>query len=632
MSKASEAARGTAWGAQTAGEVADAPDVGFACSRAGRACTRRRMLGALGAFALAAGLDVACGRPARAGDVAEAAAEAEAGLGDAPADTPESAAPADEPPAWATFRDAWVYADVDADGAPEELELRGRRLRVRDNDVGEPEGPVLLETDAGWLVSDVLAADFDADGAVEVAFLLWRHGNYGSVRPFWEQVGGLASDGAAASDTLAEEPLTQHLFLYRWSAEDGRLNPAWMSSRLGVQVSSIELVETAASFGMGTGEAGDGRPRLHIVAADGRVTLWEWIQWGFALVEEGEKASDEPVGTGPEPAVSTSDGAVSPTNLSLLAVGDNIAHANVYEGAYDAATRSFDFSPCYEQVCDRIREYDVAVVCQETVLVANPARRSGYPRFATPQVMGDALAGAGFDVVLGATNHANDQGPQAIGETCAFWADEHPEVVLAGLHAEPVAAGRPGYVERNGIRLALFDYTYGLNGNALAPDDAYCVDVLTDGGEKRLVADVAAECARGSSDLVACFLHIGEEYDPEPTAAQKSLVVHLIDAGAAAVVCSHTHVRGPWGRVRTATGNEGAVFWGLGNFLSGQLDDEATAHGLAATLRVEKPAGSSDALGTASGTAPRARIAAFDALPLVCRANAAGLPQVAFGG
>ena len=570
---------------------------------------------------------------------------------------------ADEPPAWATFSDALLSTDLDGDGVDEVVELRDRRLVVRcgtgvaDSDDGAGDKGILLETPKDWQVSDVFAADFDGDGALEVVFLLWRHGNFGSSRPFWLSDAG---DGGGAG-----EPLTQHLFMYRWRSDGGpggRLHPVWMSSRLGVEAAHIKLVPAAdgaegpggSALADGSSTTGDisgscvpaigssamgGRPQLCITSADGDVTLWEWLSWGFALIEGGD--GDAGASTVAALGSAEADGA-GPSALSLLVVGDMIAHPNVYEGAYDAATRDFDFSPIFDHVRGRIAAFDLAAVCQETVLVENPARRSGYPLFATPQSLGNALAGAGFDIVLGATNHANDQGPEGIDETTAFWAREHPGVTLLGLHAEPEAAGGPAYLERNGIRLALFDYTDGLNGRNLSAADAYRVDTLAgapqgsagpaapDGSrgdvgasarpaEGRLLADVASACDQ--ADLVICFLHIGDEYDSEPTGEQRGLVERLIDAGAGAIICSHTHVLGPYGRVRTAAGNEGVVFYGLGNFVSGQCDDIRTILGGAAVLRVEKA--SPKSADTAGQSRPTARVASLELEPLVCHTDAA---------
>ena len=418
----------------------------------------------------------------------------------------------------------------------------------------------------------------------------------GNARPFWV--------------TEDEETLSQHLFIHQWV--DGKLRPLWMSSKMPVEAVTVEPTTLPA-------RGGAGRPALRILDTKSRQTTWAWLSWGLRLVEGPTPAGDAPQDEG-----KPTDGTAA---LTLLVAGDNIAHANVYESAYDRESRAFDFSPIYEHVRDFVGGHDVAAVVQETPLVANPARRRSYPLFATPQSMGDALTEAGFDVILAATNHACDAGLTGLRDTCAFWAERHPEVTLLGLRR--TSSGVPASIdciEKDGIRLALFDYTYGLNGQVLPAGSGFQVDVLDEAGTTRLLADVKA--AAGQSDAVICFLHIGEEYQTAPTDEQRCLVERLVDAGADAVICSHTHVLGPHEALRTAAGNEGVVFWGLGNFMTGQWDRAETVLGGMARLTIEKQ--TSTASATCAGGAARtddskkARIASFEMAPVVCHTDIDG--------
>ncbi len=426
-------------------------------------------------------------------------------------------AESDAVPDWVVWREAAVAADLDNDGADELVVLVDRRAVATDG------AAVLLETPEEWSVSDVLVGDVDGDGLPEVALVVWKRGSYGDARPFWVE---------------EDEGYSQHIFIYRW--RDGLLHPVWMSSEMPVEGASVSLV--------------DGRTFL-IVGTDGRITLWEWQGWGLALVDRD-----------PEP------GRVL-ARAELLAFGDNIAHANIYEGAYDPSSRSYDFSPLFAHIRERVSTSDLALVVQETPLVKNAALRSSYPIFATPASMADALAQAGFGAVLSATNHANDQGERGLEDTLSYWEEHHPAVEVVGVRR---AFGQrrgpcPALCDANGIRLAIFDCTYGLNGRDLSEDSAFRIDLVEDDAdEKALLAAVMR--AGAEADIVVCFLHIGEEYDPEPTARQTALARQLVEAGAAAVVCSHTHVLGPYGTLRTAAGAEGEVFWGLGNFVSGQTE------------------------------------------------------------
>ena len=58
--------------------------------------------------------------------------------------------------------------------------------------------------------------------------------------------------------------------------------------------------------------------------------------------------------------------------------------------------------------------------------------------------------------------------------------------------------------------------------------------------EKDVIADLKA--ARARADLVLLFLHWGEELEPKPTAGQQTMARHFIEAGADAVIGSHSHL------------------------------------------------------------------------------------------
>ena len=271
----------------------------------------------------------------------------------------------------------------------------------------------------------------------------------------------------------------------------------------------------------------------------------------------------------------------------------------------------------------------------------NPAERSGFPRFGTPASMGDALAGAGFDVVLGATNHAMDKGPEKILRTVGWWREHHPEVTLLGLHDSAEDQNRIPVIEKNGIRIAMLDFTYGLNGFGLPADAPYLVDLLP-GPELPGSGPSASEPpapeqpgleppeqsgpelpdkgagedgdrftemirrAEQEADVTVCFLHIGTEYAPGPDKAQIETVRRAVDAGADAVICAHPHVVQRCERIRTPEGNAGVVFYSLGNFMSNQTDP-ATFLGGAAELRIVK-----------TGAGQAARIESFRMIPTVC--------------
>ena len=456
--------------------------------------------------------------------------------------------------AWQTSQ---LSADLDGDGAQESLVAVGEAHDVRVL-VG---GVAVFASPDEWRVFDAHVCDFDGNGADELVFLVWKQGSYGPYRPFWE--------------SGTDDAWSQHVFVYGMRA--GKIAPIWMSSALGSYVAR-EWMEP------------DGT--LVLEAPDGGLTSWRWGSWGFTLA--GETRAER---------------------ISLLFAGDVIAHQGIYEAAYDRAARAFDFSSVFAQVRDYISSFDIATVCQETVLVRDAAKRSGYPEFATPATIADALVGAGFDVVASATNHVNDRGSSAIRETLDYWALEHPHVGIAGLHDDASDAFAPVFVESGDFRLAYFNLTYGLNGHSLPEDEKYLVDTLED--KNAMLREIAA--AQGEVDLTVVILHMGQEYSSTPTQEQRQMVEEAIDAGADVVVCSHSHVVAPYGMLTTQAGVTGLVYWGLGNFVAAQGDIACQIGGIA-TIELEKVPGSE--------SMSEVRIVSFGLEPCVCHVGKDGMAQV----
>lgn len=145
------------------------------------------------------------------------------------------------------WKNKTVVCDLNSDGTDEVIKLAKRRAAVSRN------GVLLWQSDDGWNVEDVLAADINRDGAGELLILLWKRGSYGEYLPFWEQEN--------------DKEYSQHIFIYQ-SVED-RIEALWMSSRLRPQVVSWEITEDNL---------------LHIVTDQEEDTVWVWDQWGLERV------------------------------------------------------------------------------------------------------------------------------------------------------------------------------------------------------------------------------------------------------------------------------------------------------------------------------------------------------------
>ena len=252
--------------------------------------------------------------------------------------------------------------------------------------------------------------------------------------------------------------------------------------------------------------------------------------------------------------------------VNLMAVGDNLIHSTVYEFA-EQDDGTYDFTDIYKYIADDIGQADLACIQQETILVSDPANYSNYPSFGTPDAMADSLTAVGFNVVCQASNHTTDMGETGISDTLAAWA-KHPEVTVLGLHGSQEDADTIRVVEKNGIKIALLDYTYGLNG--ALPENDYEIDLM-DEDHKDLI-ESQLEQAKTMADITVVFMHDGTEDSFVPDEDQKTWAQLFADHGVGLVIGTHPHVAEPVDVITGKDGNKMPIFYSLGNCVSSQRD------------------------------------------------------------
>ena len=115
-------------------------------------------------------------------------------------------------------------------------------------------------------------------------------------------------------------------------------------------------------------------------------------------------------------------------------VGDDLIHRQVYQAARDETSGKYDFNIMFDQICNSIKEADLSIINQETIFINDPKKYSSFPTFGSPADLGHAIAAAGFDVVLHASNHSLDKGIEGISDTIGFWKKNYPEITFLGIH------------------------------------------------------------------------------------------------------------------------------------------------------------------------------------------------------
>ena len=405
-----------------------------------------------------------------------------------------------------------------------ELSLAGKKLTLSGAD-----GKIFWESEDGHKVQDVFATDLDGDGDKELIALLWKRGRYGPARPYW-----ITSD---------EKKYSQHIFIYDIN-EDGSVTQKWCASDIGPVVVRMKVMEKNNAI-------------LLTEDVDDNARLWLWQSFGLKNMDN---------------------------TVSFACFGDNIIHEDIYLYAESVAGGDYDF--LYEPFKKDIEEADVSVIQLETMLVDKESAVGGYPSFGTPMGVGRAIADAGFDVATCANNHSMDRGLYGIDVTTGFL--QQNNITCVGLHSAYDSDSRPyKVITRNGIDIALFAYTYGINEQGNDNDFSFLLNTFPEGEEqeKEFVADLKS--ARNEADFVIVFAHWGKEYEKEPNDYQRHMAQLMADGGVDVVVGTHPHVVQPVETIKRPDGGDMLVYYSLGNFRAAQGFSEDTKTGAEALFTIE---------------------------------------------
>lgn len=262
----------------------------------------------------------------------------------------------------------------------------------------------------------------------------------------------------------------------------------------------------------------------------------------------------------------------------MFMVGDALIHQSVYYNAGQNGN-GYDFKPMIELIKPISSSYDLAYYNQETILGGTSLGLSHYPRFNSPQEVGDAMIDAGFNVVSLATNHTMDKGEAGVLASVNYW-NSKKDVVTSGQWSSYEERDKVRVYEKNNIKYAFFSYTTLTNGLNTPYGKDYLNNVYSDSKSKNDIEKV-----KDKVDVIIVAMHWGVEYSMNVSSEQERIANYLSNLGVDLIIGAHPHVVEA---VEYINNGQTFVIYSLGNFISGQIGvDKLTGLMMEVTIRKE---------------------------------------------
>lgn len=246
-------------------------------------------------------------------------------------------------------------------------------------------------------------------------------------------------------------------------------------------------------------------------------------------------------------------------SVKLLFLGDIMGHGPQIKAAYDADTKTYSYDSNFKYIKNTFSQADFVIGNLEVTLGTKPYK--GYPQFSSPPELASAIKDAGIDILGTANNHSCDRRKKGIVKTIDVLDSLHIQHFGTYVSDTTKETLNPLLIEKNNVKIALLNYTYGTNG---IPVPAGTVVNLLD--KNTISKDVAVAKALKPDEIIA-FVHWGEQYKDLPSTSQKNWFAYFKSLGVNIVIGSHPHVVEPmlWDKL-----DNSLVVYSLGNFISNQ--------------------------------------------------------------
>lgn len=245
--------------------------------------------------------------------------------------------------------------------------------------------------------------------------------------------------------------------------------------------------------------------------------------------------------------------------LKLLFLGDIMGHGSQIKAAYNAHTQTYEYTNSFQHMQPIISQADFTIANLEVTLGTKPY--SGYPQFSSPIELVVAAKKAGIDVLATANNHSCDRRRKGILKTIEVL--DSLQISYLGTYISSIEKEKrhPLIIEKNNIKVALLNYTYGTNG--IPVPKGTVVNIL----DKETIKKDVLQAKSLYPDQIIAFVHWGEQYKNLASTSQKKWFEFFNSLGVNIVIGSHPHVVQPmeWDKI-----NNKLVVYSLGNYVSNQ--------------------------------------------------------------
>ena len=273
----------------------------------------------------------------------------------------------------------------------------------------------------------------------------------------------------------------------------------------------------------------------------------------------------------------------SEETINLLFTGSILLDRRAFKSG-ERGKDKYDYKHLFTNITKKIKSADLSITSMETVFyMKDDIDDMNFPLkiYNTPKELGDALAYAGFRLILHASPFSYALKEKGIINTLNFYEANYPFIKILGISRNEQENNY--YIFKEGkIKVGIINFS-AFKSDKIPDENKYMINFLTKENLGKIMEKI-----KNITDFNIVCINWGKKNGKFPDKKQIDIAKKLADFGINLIIGNHPYNVQPVSYVQTEKGNKALVFWSLGLFLGDVDKNKNYTLGAMADIKLKK--------------------------------------------
>ena len=270
---------------------------------------------------------------------------------------------------------------------------------------------------------------------------------------------------------------------------------------------------------------------------------------------------------------------------NLLFTGSILLDKRAFKSG-ERAKDKYDYKHIFTHITKKIKSADLPITSLETTFyMKDDINDLNFPLKInnTPKELGDALAYAGFRLILHASPFSFNLKEKGIINTLNFWEANYPFIKILGISRNEQESENNYFIYKSGkINIGIINFS-DFKSDKIRDEKKYMINFLSKENLGKIMEKI-----KNITDFNIVCINWGKKNGKFPDKKQINIAKKLADFGIDLIIGNYPYNVQPVSYIQSEKGNKALVFWSLGLLLGDTDKNKNYTLGAMADIKLKK--------------------------------------------